>query len=64
MVAVVGADNFLRDITEVDKLKDRKQEMGDGDGCNIVDLLRRSDSLRQRSGIPTDNRDFFRCPDN
>jgi len=48
MVTVVGAVNFLRDLTAVDKLKDRKPEMGGEDERNIADLLRRSECIRQR----------------
>jgi len=39
MVTVVDAFNFLRDFTAVEKLKDRRQEMGEADERTIVDLL-------------------------
>lgn len=39
MVTVVDAYNFLKDFSAVEKLKDRKQEIGEGDERTIVDLL-------------------------
>lgn len=39
MVTVVDAYNFFRDFTAIEKLKDRKQEIGEGDERTIVDLL-------------------------
>ncbi|MBG7607345.1 MAG: GTP-binding protein [Verrucomicrobia bacterium] len=39
MVTVVDAFNFLRDFTAIEKLKDRKQEIGEQDERTIVDLL-------------------------
>ena len=39
MVTVVDAPNFLRDYGSVDFLRDRGQEVGEGDERTIVDLL-------------------------
>jgi G3E family GTPase len=39
MVTVVDAPNFLRDYCSHDRLKDRKQEVGEGDERTLVDLL-------------------------
>jgi G3E family GTPase len=39
MVTVVDAPNFLRDYCSVERLKDRKQEVGEGDERTLVDLL-------------------------
>jgi G3E family GTPase len=39
MVTVVDAPNFLRDYCGTERLKDRKQEVGEGDERTLVDLL-------------------------
>lgn len=39
MVTLVDAPNFLRDYCSTQSLKDRKQEVGEGDVRTIVDLL-------------------------
>jgi G3E family GTPase len=39
MVTVVDASNFLRDYCSHERLKDRKQEVGEGDERTLVDLL-------------------------
>ncbi len=39
MVTVVDAPNFLRDYCSVERLKDREQQMGEGDERTLVDLL-------------------------
>jgi G3E family GTPase len=39
MVTVVDAPNFLRDFCSHDRLKDRKQEVGEGDERSLVDLI-------------------------
>jgi G3E family GTPase len=39
MVTVVDAPNFLRDYCSVERLKDRDQEVGEGDKRTLVDLL-------------------------
>jgi G3E family GTPase len=39
MVTVVDGYNFLRDFHTIESLKDRKQEVGEGDERTIVDLL-------------------------
>lgn len=39
MVTVVDAPNFLSDYDSVERLKDRKQEIGEGDERTLVDLL-------------------------
>lgn len=39
MVTVVDAPNFLRDFCSVERLKERGQEVGEGDERTLVDLL-------------------------
>jgi G3E family GTPase len=39
MVTVVDAPNFLRDYCSVERLRDRGQEVGEGDERTVVDLL-------------------------
>jgi G3E family GTPase len=39
MVTVVDAPNFLRDYCSTERLKDRDQEVGEGDERTLVDLL-------------------------
>ncbi len=39
MVTVVDAPNFLRDYCSTERLKDRDQQIGEGDERSIVDLL-------------------------
>ena len=39
MVTLVDAPNFLRDYCSLEQLKDRRQEIGEGDQRTIVDLL-------------------------